>query len=778
MATPEEINSKIQEEINKLSGQTKRNWQDIYETQKNSGASLEVMQSLLERIEDLVESINGDLGYTSRIFDNIIKELRKGIEPLQFQETLISRANTVARRTLEIRKGESFASASKIQNLQRENQLNLYQLETLRDSGVLEGEQLELINKQIKGLELVDKELKDIENRNKEINKGFVGTIPVLAKMISNTGVFGTSLTEAYQTTVQLGQGAKAAGVNFNTMKTFSKALGSSLTSALGPIGILIALAEQFREALVNSDKDTGDLAKAFNMTYAEASNVRSELYEIAGLTGDNAVTTKGLQESMVAVGKSLGSNAFLSKENAVFMTKLREQAGFANEELVEMTKYTLATGGNLEDNVKNLMFAAKTTALNNGVLLNEKDIMNDIAKTSDAVKLSVVGGAEGLGKAAAQAKALGMSLNQLNEIAGGLLDFESSINNELTAQLVTGKEINLDQARLFALNNDMNGLAKELAKNFGTAAEFGEMNRLQQEAAAKAVGMSREELAKTLTDAKALRELSGDDAKKAQAALNAARARGMTEEQIAEQSIENLMKQQSNQERFNQSVEKLKEIFVGVAQSLMPVLDILSGALKIVGLMVAPFSFVMDIAGKISNDLKPIVGILMAAATAALILNGSLTFGIGTAIALTAAGAGITYLKSQTEEAASGPAFAEGGIVTEPITNATVGEKGREAIIPLESPTGKSILGINKQDTLSQQNEINNNSTIDLINEIKSLRLVLEKDQLINKILPNQTNNNSTADLINEIKSLKTTFINKTMKVEVINPVIPLKTQ
>ena len=37
--------------------------------------------------------------------------------------------------------------------------------------------------------------------------------------------------------------------------------------------------------------------------------------------------------------------------------------------------------------------------------------------------------------------------------------------------------------------------VAKEIAKEAGTAAEFGEMNRIQQEAIAKAVGMNRDEL-------------------------------------------------------------------------------------------------------------------------------------------------------------------------------------------------------------------------------------------------------------------------------------------
>ena len=44
---------------------------------------------------------------------------------------------------------------------------------------------------------------------------------------------------------------------------------------------------------------------------------------------------------------------------------------------------------------------------MNNGVLLNEKEIMKDVAKASDATKLSLGGSTANLGAAVAQAKAL-----------------------------------------------------------------------------------------------------------------------------------------------------------------------------------------------------------------------------------------------------------------------------------------------------------------------------------------------------------------------------------
>jgi hypothetical protein len=67
------------------------------------------------------------------------------------------------------------------------------------------------------------------------------------------------------------------------------------------------------------------------------------------------------------------------------------------------------------------------------------------------------------------------MELSKVEAIAGSILQFESSIENELSAELLIGKELNLERARFAALNNDVVTVATEIAAQAGTAAEFGE---------------------------------------------------------------------------------------------------------------------------------------------------------------------------------------------------------------------------------------------------------------------------------------------------------------
>ena len=513
-------------------------------------------------------------------------------------------------RSRDILKNEADALSIQIQQLQRQgassNEIDkiqkkldriTHQYEKVNDLLSVNDTTLADINTQL------DKELKIQKDIEKQL-----GVTGAILKGISKIPFLGDAINtkkalEDATTAVKNGGGAMGG------MKAAIKSVGSDIKSSLkDPLVIISFLVTQIISAFKSLDDGIGQFAKGMNVTYQDAAKLNNEFNNIANSSMDVAVTTKGIRDTMLAMGQAMGSNAILNAKDAVTFTKLREQAGLTNDELAEMEKLSLATGTSLEKNVENTLYAAKTTALNNGVLLNEKQIMQEVAKASAATKLSLANNPEALAKAAAQAKSLGMNLEQVNSIADKMLSIESSISDELEAELLTGKNLNLEQARLYALNNDMEGLSREIAKNFGSAAEFSKMNRLQQEAAAKAVGMSREELAKTLTDQEALKGLSGKQAEDAKAALEAARARGMSEADIKKQGIEGLMKQQSMQERFNQSIEKLKEIFVSLVAPLMPVLDIFAEILKPVSMIAGFIGQITGGLGSIMKYLSPVL--------------------------------------------------------------------------------------------------------------------------------------------------------------------------
>ena len=81
--------------------------------------------------------------------------------------------------------------------------------------------------------------------------------------------------------------------------------------------------------------------------------------------------------------------------------------------------------------------------------------------------------------------------------ISESLLNFESSIENQLQASLLLGRQINLDKARQLALVGDQEGVMKEILKAVGGEAEFNKMNVIQRKALAESVGVNVEQLSR-----------------------------------------------------------------------------------------------------------------------------------------------------------------------------------------------------------------------------------------------------------------------------------------
>jgi hypothetical protein len=94
-------------------------------------------------------------------------------------------------------------------------------------------------------------------------------------------------------------------------------------------------------------------------------------------------------------------------------------------------------------------------------------------------------------------ARKLGLEMSAVASISNSLLDFETSIEDQMTASLLLGRQINLDKARQLALAGDQEGVMKEILKAVGGEAEFNKMNVIQRRALAKSVGVEVEQLSR-----------------------------------------------------------------------------------------------------------------------------------------------------------------------------------------------------------------------------------------------------------------------------------------
>ena len=607
------------------------NFQKLIGEIKKSGTGINESTKALRSLSSITEQIsNYQKGYSdlsskeitklrdkAKIETDRLKIARQTIEDETYELTLQSQSASFT--SLSVKQQQAILDKLAKNQIARENINNL-----LENEDVTLGE--------------LNNKLKEAEDNAKHIEKtlGLTGAtlkgiskIPLLGDIIDTN-----SALEAAKDNI------KEGGDRTSAMKAAFKNMGGQIkTNLTDPMVVTGFLVTQMTDALIKGDTATGDLAKDFNITYDAAAGVRNELIEIGNLSGNIALNARALQESMVAVGKSLGSNAMLNQQDLETFTELREMAGYTNEELIGMQKITLATGGNLKDNTKQFLGTVSALNAQNKLTVNEKQLLKEVANTSAAIKLSVGGTAKGLAEAAFKAKEFGINLEQADRIAESLLDFESSITAELSAELITGKDLNLEKARLLALNGDIAGASAEILKQVKGSAEFTKMNRIQQEALAKAVGMSREDLAASLIEREALSKL-GEKDKTGIEAYNRLKKEGLSDAQIAielgNEQYATQLKQQSIQGRFNQSVEKLKEIFISLAepilQILSPLMDLVTFVLPAINYALSPImegfrvigvaiDYIKQGWGTFTDMLAPIMPILKGIGIAALVV-------------------------------------------------------------------------------------------------------------------------------------------------------------
>jgi hypothetical protein len=429
------------------------------------------------------------------------------------------------------------------------------------------------------------------KEHQKEINKlmGVGGAIiggmdSLMSKLGMNSGIFKQRVEEANKAMKDQAEKIKASGAAGGKLSVLMAGLGPLAKgfgeALLDPLSLILKIVDAFfkvDKASTDVQRLTGQNADAIagaNMRYATSVDYLETISELTKQTGMNA------------------QNIF-SPDVIAGAAELKNTMGLAADEAGGLAMIAQTTGGDIDKTVDSIV--DQTSAFNkaNRSAVSQNQVLKDVAKASDGIKASLAGNPGAIAKAAASARRLGMELGQLDKIASSLLDFEDSISKEMEAELLIGKDLNLEKARELALNNDLAGLGNELFKNAADINEFGNMNRIQQESYAAALGMTRDELGKIAY----------------QKAIEA----GMTEEQAAAAAGVRAedMKRAEIQEQIQKSVDKLAQAFAPILGIVGDIVGILAPAVQILGGIVGYVVKFLDSLGIIKPLIIGIVAVM-----------------------------------------------------------------------------------------------------------------------------------------------------------------------
>jgi hypothetical protein len=365
---------------------------------------------------------------------------------------------------------------------------------------------------------------------------------------------------------------------------------------------------------------------RALGYSREQSFKIAENFGSLSTSTGKLLVTTQNLIEVQTDLSNQLGVTNILSNEMLTTQIELKKIMGLSADEMGSLAEASIISGKNQQATVEGIVGQVAGLKQATGISFNYKQIIGEVTKLSGVLGLKFAKYPEALTKSAIVTKALGMDLAKIDQIAGSLLNFEESIQNQLEAQLITGKNINLSRAQQLALEGDTAGVAIEISKQFGTANEYLEMNRIQQESIAKAVGMTREDLADTLKNQEMLTKLGAKDTDNAQKRLQLAIARFGTEKEInkelGEGTYQNLT-QLSAQEKIAALIDKVK----GALQDFLTKSGVVEWVTGLIQKLTNPDN-VRGLINTLKEGVASIADIIQSIAYGILSVANAITFG------------------------------------------------------------------------------------------------------------------------------------------------------
>ena len=349
--------------------------------------------------------------------------------------------------------------------------------------------------------------------------------------------------------------------------------------------------------AMFDADKQVTSLAKNLSISKGEAADVRGYFIDIANTINTTYNRLQDVIDAQIQLSELSKFTILFSDtalENQIALTK---EIGLSESEAANLNKtFSL---NNVEGTKGTDIVYDRIAAFanENKMIANGRKILQEVSKVSGQILLNFRGNLPALTDAVLQADKLGLNLEDARSISNSLLDFESSISNELEAGVFLGRRFNLEQARALALRKDYVGATQEVLKQVGSIEEFESMSAIHQQVIAKAAGMTVDQLADSLMYQKFIGTETGKTIDRFKAAGREDLANRLMTGKLQGEELKAAQSSLTAQEKFNLALDKAKEIFTNLVDG--GTLDMLAGILKDIANYVASITGM----GNLSNE-------------------------------------------------------------------------------------------------------------------------------------------------------------------------------
>ena len=434
--------------------------------------------------------------------------------------------------------------------------------------------------------------------------------------------------------------------------------MGSKIKGFItNPLTLAVAALMQFGATQETITKQFG----AMGATDFRNELVRSQAeFTKLGLSGEDAM------KATSDLANNFGIAFDEADELSGSVARIAKTTGMSVDESGKLVGLLVKTQGLTGAQAENLLLSTRQLAKANNVAPDQ--VLKDVAANTELFAKFSADGGKNILEAAVQARKLGLSLDSVAKVSDGLLNFQESLNSEITASVMIGRQLNLQKARELALNNDVKGAMEEVVKQVGSEAEFNKLNALERDALAKAVGLEASELQKVVSASREQKSLTGaiqdatskieipEETMTAIASLVANfKTVGILLAETVGPLLNGILSPVAQFASYLQSVGALGPTLVGIftAMKVQTMLSAKAAAAEAAGKAAGAF---------VSNPIKASIGVALAAAgiakLASMVRNvGDLSISKGRTMVSTAEGG--LFRLSPNDDFAAGPGIA-----------------------------------------------------------------------------------------------------------------------
>ena len=575
---------------------------------------------LEKRYQDALEvTTSMTNGLNRMINDNVSKHSKRNDTAKRYQATMKGIANSLT-DTKSIQTG-----LAEIETTRRHLQMDMAKVSDIfyqKSMATLAGMEkiLKAQQKQLELTQMLDSAQKALTENTTDFLDGIKSSldeIPFLGKALGGLASgpinnLKSKITDAGKTFVsdfsmRLGEGQSA----MQALGGAGSGAMSSLAAAINPVTIgIVAVAAALALGFMRF-KQIDDAAKSFRES---TGLLNSQTEKMVGNIQSISTQYAGLGVSADEVAQSAGEfvNAFdgleqPAKSTLESMVVLNKNFGVGASEAAKVNKVMQNMGGLTEAQSQYLTNSVAEMSKLAGVA--PQKVMKDIADNSgDALKY-FRGQPALLAKSAVSLAAMGSSLESAAKSSEALLDFESSIANELEASALLGADINLEKARAAAFAGDQYGQEKAIMEQMMKVGDISKMDMYSKDALAKATGKTVEELINMQRIQEKFPNLDETRLASAHALIDAGKEIGDINEQDLATQTAKMAKDKEMQGRIENMTNEIMAFGTQIMDFLMPVAEIVMGLL--VGFFKPMMAIVSNIFEHIKQAFAPIADML-----------------------------------------------------------------------------------------------------------------------------------------------------------------------